>query len=172
MSAFTGLCRAVVVVAVVGAGTASAEVAARKAAAGPARVAAKAAKKPVPRRPIVTDEPSSAPVAMSTVATPDLVLATPTPNIPATAPTQTALLVAYQRIGRELMLLKQSHGTECTLDLWPQFKSIKLDAATATPEARLEAAITLAEIQLRIERKKGITLRQECLNNPLAPECM
>jgi len=88
-----------------------------------------------------------------------------------TAPTATALMVSYQRIGRELMRLQSFRGTDCTLDLWPTFRSIKLDTALATPESRTQTAATLSEIATRIERKRGITLRQECLTNPLASEC-
>lgn len=87
------------------------------------------------------------------------------------APTPVALMVQYQRIGRELMLLQSFRGTDCTLDLWPQFRAIKLEDAVVTPESRIATAATLTELQGRIERKRGITIRPECLTNPLADGC-
>jgi hypothetical protein len=90
---------------------------------------------------------------------------------PAPPPSTTTVLVQYQRIGRDLRQLQELRGTECTLELWPRFRAIKLDEATATAEARTQTAATLDELQLKIERKRGIILRQECLDNPLAAEC-
>jgi hypothetical protein len=91
--------------------------------------------------------------------------------VPVPPPSTTAVLVQYQRIGRDLRLLQELRGTECTLELWPRFRAIKLDEATATAEARAQTSATLDEIQLKIERKRGIILHQECLDNPLAAEC-
>lgn len=88
------------------------------------------------------------------------------------APTANAVLVHYQRIGRDLFRLQQLRGTECTLDLWPRFRAIKLDQDTATPEARVAMAATLTDIQHKIERKRGIIIRQECFDNPLAADCL
>jgi hypothetical protein len=125
--------------------SARADVAPRRTTTTQKRSVVHAPKKVEPRRPVVVAPP---------------------------APTENAVLVHYQRIGRELFRLQQLRGTECTLDLWPRFRAIKLEQDTATPEARIAMAAMLTEIQHKIERKRGITIRQECLDNPLAAECL
>jgi hypothetical protein len=169
----TGLYRAVAVVSMVAlcGGTAAAESPRRPAPQArtgkPARApAAKAATTAAPQVALATEGAGSAvPAAVA--------LAAPVTSVkPAAVPTANALMVTYQRVGRELMLLQGFRGTDCTLDLWPTFRAIKLDVALATPEARAQTAATLAEIQGRIDRKRGISVRKECLDNPLAPECL
>ncbi len=87
------------------------------------------------------------------------------------APTANAVMMSYQRTGRDIAQLQNFRGTECTLELWKTFRAIKLADATATPATRIATATTLQELQVRIDRKRGITIRQECLDNPLAVEC-
>jgi hypothetical protein len=80
-------------------------------------------------------------------------------------------MTRYQRIGRDIIQLQNFRGTECTLELWKTFRAIKLDDATSTTANRIATAATLQELQVRIDRKRGITIRQECLDNPLASDC-
>lgn len=87
------------------------------------------------------------------------------------APTVNAVMTTYQRIGRDIIQLQKFRGTECTLELWKTFRTIKLDEATATAESRIATAATLHQLQQKISRKRGITISQECLDNPLAGEC-
>jgi hypothetical protein len=87
------------------------------------------------------------------------------------APTPNAVMTRYQRIGRDIIQLQNFRGTECTLELWKTFRAIKLDDATSTTANRIATAATLQELQVRIDRKRGITIRQECLDNPLASDC-
>jgi hypothetical protein len=100
----------------------------------------------------------------------DQILVKIDPRVP--APTATAIMTHYQRVGREIMQLQSFRGTECTLELWKAFRSIKIDEATATKESRIVTAAILQDIQQKISRKKGITISQQCLDNPLADGCL
>jgi hypothetical protein len=51
------------------------------------------------------------------------------------------------------------------------FRTIKIEAGVATASSRSVIAATLTELQERIERMRGITIHQTCLDNPLAAEC-
>ena len=137
-----GVYRAVVVGLLMIAGSASAEVAPRRAPAAQTRTA-----KPLAKRLSVKAEPA---------------VAAPTPN---------AVMTSYQRIGRDIIQLQNFRGTECTLELWKTFRAIKLEDATSTIANRIATAATLQELQVRIDRKRGITIGQDCLDNPLAPQC-
>jgi hypothetical protein len=167
MATTRGLYRAVVLVVGMSLGGTAAADAPRRAPAPQTRTG---------KPPIAKKVAPAGTTVVATIATdaPAMVTEPAVPVAPATrapVPTATALMVSYQRIGRELMQLQGFRGTECTLDLWPTFRAIKLDTALATPEARAQTAATLAEIASRIERKRGITIRPECLSNPLAAEC-
>jgi hypothetical protein len=94
--------------------------------------------------------------------------ATKKPAVPAT----TALMVDYQRVGRDIMQLQNLRGSDCTAELYRLFRTIKIDDAVATPEARVAMAATLQELQSKLQRQKGVTVSQECLDNPLAPGCL
>jgi hypothetical protein len=93
----------------------------------------------------------------------------------------TALLTQYQRVGRDLLLLSNERRAQIGVEteaaklscaeLQATFRSIKIDEAVKTPEARVVAAAVLAELHLKIERLRGVALSQDCLNNPLAKEC-
>jgi hypothetical protein len=117
-----------------------------------------------PRRAPAAQTRTTKPVPKKLAATPR---AEPTPP----APSANAVMTSYQRVGRDIMQLQNLRGTECTLELWKTFRTIKLDDATATKESRIATAATLHGLQVSIERRKGITIRHECLNNPLAEEC-
>ena len=82
-----------------------------------------------------------------------------------------ALLTQYQRVGRALLALQKESGAEVAAELTAQFKSIRIDDATATAQTRAQCAATLAELETQIERRKAVRVSQECLDNPLAPEC-
>jgi len=90
---------------------------------------------------------------------------------PAKPQAEGVLVVEYQRVGRELMKLQELRGTATTLDLWPTFRAIKLAELCKTGEGRIELEVVLKELRGRIERKRGIELTAECLNNPLAATC-
>lgn len=87
------------------------------------------------------------------------------------APSATEVMTSYQRVGRDIIQLQNLRGTDCTLELWQTFRTIKLDQATATSAARIATTATLVELQHKITRRRGITIRQECLDNPLAEGC-
>lgn len=154
MSRFTGFYRAVVVVGfLLAGGIASAEVAPRRLPGAQTRTAPK----PAPKK-LAAPKKLVGSLAKAEPATPP-------------APTANAVMMSYQRIGRDIKLLQNLRGTECTLELWTMFREIKLEEATATAVARIETADLLLDLQQKIERKRGVTMRQECLDNPLAPEC-
>jgi len=92
-----------------------------------------------------------------------------------------ALLMQYQRVGRDLLLLNNERraqsgfetadAKESCAELQMTFRSIKLEEALKTPESRAATASMLAELHARIVRLRGVELSQECLNNPLAKDC-
>lgn len=106
--------------------------------------------------------------------------AKPAPIKPLAIPTN-ALLVQYQRVGRELLLLSNDQrakiGVETAdaklacAELQELFESIKLDTALKTTESRAEAAAVLADLHAKVQRLRGVELSAECLNNPLAKDC-
>ena len=97
--------------------------------------------------------------------------ATPSPKKPPASKvvTEAALLVQYQRVGRELMKLDESRGKEATQDLWPRFKTLKVEKLA--PPARAAVVVVLDELSALIDRRKGVSVSQQCLNNPLAEGC-
>jgi hypothetical protein len=86
-------------------------------------------------------------------------------------PTAVAVLVAYQRVGHDLLALQDQRGIHDCGDLMPRFRAIKLADALATPASRTTAAATLTELAAQIERYRGIHVDQACLDNPLAAGC-
>lgn len=114
--------------------------------------------------------PVNEPVAESTIDNPK-----PLP-IPANA-----LLMQYQRVGRDLLLLNNERraregaenidAKESCNELQTTFRSIKVEDAVKTPESRAAAAAVLAELHAKIVRLRGVELSQECLKNPLAKDC-
>lgn len=87
------------------------------------------------------------------------------------APTAIRVTVDYQRVGRDLLELRDQRGKFDCGDLIPKFRAIKLDEAVATPASRIATAQTLAEIATKIVRLRGIHVNQDCLHNPLADGC-
>ncbi|HEY5950619.1 MAG TPA: hypothetical protein VIV40_34240 [Kofleriaceae bacterium] len=93
----------------------------------------------------------------------------------------TALMTQYQRVGRDLMLLRNERLAEVGVptedvkvscaELHATFRTIKLEDAVKTPESRLAAAALLTELHDKIERLRRVALTPECLNNPLAKDC-
>jgi hypothetical protein len=91
------------------------------------------------------------------------------------------LSTQYQRIGRDLMLLQRERqsavGVETEAaklscnEMQAQFKLIKVSEAT-TPESRVTAMVLLLQLRAKIDRLRGVALSQECLNNPLAKDCL
>jgi hypothetical protein len=92
-----------------------------------------------------------------------------------------ALLMQYQRVGRDLLLLSNERRAQIGVEteaaklsceeLRATFRSININEAVKTAESRVVAAATLAELHGKIERLRGVALSQDCLNNPLAKEC-
>jgi len=122
-----------------------------------------------PRRLASSQAPAPKPVATTPAKAKPA--AKPAKEATPPAPSAQTVMTHYQRVGRDIMQLQNFRGTECTLELWKTFRTIKLDDATATAEARIATAATLQDLQVKIDRKRGITIRQECLDNPLAAEC-
>jgi hypothetical protein len=85
--------------------------------------------------------------------------------------TEAEIVLEYQRVGRDIAKLQSDHGTDKVLDLWPRFRAIKLKEQCKTPEGRLDLEGTLKQLRAHIDRRRGITISTECMNNPLAAEC-
>lgn len=91
------------------------------------------------------------------------------------------LLVQYQRVGRELMLVSNERAAKTGVEsqdaklscaeLQALFRSINPNDAVATPESRAETAALLSEIHAKIVRLRGIEVTRACLDNPLAKDC-
>jgi hypothetical protein len=86
-------------------------------------------------------------------------------------PTQVALTVEYQRVGRDILKLQDQRGYFDVGDLVPRFRAIKLDAALASTTARAILASTLTDLATKIERMRGVRVERACLDNPLASGC-
>ena len=78
--------------------------------------------------------------------------------------TDIEVLVQYQRVGRALMKLDDLRGREATADLWPRFRTIKIEKIAGNGPL-------LDELKLQIDRRMGIELSDACLKNPLAEGC-
>ncbi|HUS32770.1 MAG TPA: hypothetical protein VMZ53_29920, partial [Kofleriaceae bacterium] len=85
--------------------------------------------------------------------------------------TEAELVVEYQRVGRDIAKLQKDRGTDKVLDLWPTFRSIKLKESCKTAETRLNLEGTLKQLRSHIDRRRGITISADCMNNPLAANC-
>lgn len=153
-----------VAVALATSSAAAAPVAARRAKVAPVvKAAAKLPVKPAVVAPLVI-EPAA-------LAEPIIGDETNEPPRPTKPQAEGALLIEYQRIHRDLTKLQQLRGNDATLELWPKFRAIKLAELCKTSEGRIELEVVMKELRGRIERKRGIELSAECLNNPLAASC-
>lgn len=92
------------------------------------------------------------------------------PTKPVADPT-TELVVEYQRVGHELVLLQNHRGRDAAKDLWLDLHTIDLDKGLMTPEGRANAALTLAEIHDKVERRHGVEISKACQHNPIAAGC-
>ena len=126
--------------------------------------------------PAPTPEPTSSDESTTTTTTASSAMGS-TSSSPAKkpakveVPTTVAVLIAYQRVGHDLLALQEQRGVFDCGDLMPRFRAIKLDAALATPASRTAAATTLTDLAAQIERYRGIHVEQACLDNPLAAGC-
>jgi hypothetical protein len=157
-----------VAIALATSSAAAAPVAARRAKPAPMKTAK------LPAKPVVVPVAPVVPVDSSTLATPiigDETLVTNEPPRPTKPQAEGVLLIEYQRIHRDLTKLQQLRGTDATLELWPTFRAIKLAELCKTAEGRIDLEVVMRELRARIERKRGIELSAECLNNPLAASC-
>ena len=92
------------------------------------------------------------------------------------------LLMQYQRVGRALrqlrdqrseMIMAQIKAVAITCDdIEKSFKLISIHEAAKTPESRISTSVLLMQINAKIDRMRGMTLTKDCLNNPLAKECL
>ena len=171
-----------VVAAVLGtAGVVSAE-SGRAAANQPAKAArvkppvAKPAPAPVPR----TIKPLVAPVK---VAEPAPAAKAPGKTIvKLDPPSASALMQQYQHVGHDLVLLRSERDAKIGVELadtkascaevHAEFRTIKLDDAVKTPQSRLETKLFLDQLQRKIDRLRGVALSTDCMNNPLAKDCL
>jgi len=81
------------------------------------------------------------------------------------------LLTQYQRVGHDLIELRNERGAAAISDMWQQFNSLQIHHALASAHTRAAAAATLTDLRNRIERNKGVRVPETCLQNPLATGC-
>ena len=110
---------------------------------------------------------SPAPAAATEPALPAIPKKAPKVEVP----TSVAVMIAYQRVGHDLLALQDQRGVFDCGDLMPRFRAIKLADALATPVSRTATAATLTDLAAQIERLRGIHVEQACLDNPLAAGC-
>ncbi len=94
-----------------------------------------------------------------------------TRSTPARVDATTDLVVEYQRVGHEIVMLQNRRGRETTADLWADLHTIDLDKGLVTADGRANAAITLAELHDKIERRRGIEISKACQNSVIAVSC-
>lgn len=170
-----------VVAAVLGtAGVVAAE--SGRAASQPAKAARvkppviKAAPAPVPR----TIKPLLAPVKPAAA---DAAVKAPGKTIvKLDPPSASALMQQYQHVGHDLVLLRSERDAKIGVELadtkascaevHAEFRTIKLDDAVKTPQSRLETKLFLDQLQRKIDRLRGVALTTDCMNNPLAKDCL
>ncbi len=81
------------------------------------------------------------------------------------------LLLRYQRIGRDLILLQRQRGTEAVTPLWNELRALKIQPALATPTTRATTTARLDALSAKIDRNAAITPSKACLESPLADGC-
>lgn len=162
-------------VAVLGTASVVSAEAGRAAANQPAKAArskpplAKPAATPAPR----TIKPLVAPIATkSALKSPAKV----------EAPTASAVMQQYQHVGHDLVLLRSERNAkldaaidvtkESCAELHSEFRTIKIEDAVKTPQARAETAALLKDLQKKVDRLRGVAVTTDCMNNPLAKDCL
>lgn len=142
-----------------------------------ARTTAKPTPTPVKSAPIAAPAPVVAPAPAPLAAPVDVdapasaVIGDTIAAIEQKPMTETEIVVLYQRVGRDIQVLQNAWGTDKVLDLWPTFRAIKLKEQCKTAEGRLDLQATLEQLRAHIDRRKGITISADCLNNPLSANC-
>ncbi len=81
------------------------------------------------------------------------------------------LIVEYQRVGHEIVLLQRLRGNDAVVDLWETLHQIDLDKGLATPDGRANAALTFAELHDLIERRRGVEITKGCQDNVITADC-
>ncbi len=81
------------------------------------------------------------------------------------------LIVEYQRVGHEIVLLQRLRGTEAAADLWETLHEIDLDKGLATADGRANAALTFAELHDKIDRRRGVQISKACQDNVITADC-
>jgi hypothetical protein len=143
---------------------------------------------PVPApAPVPVAAPAPVPVAAPAPAQVPVRVAAPVravETVPVTRPEQvepahevalpkeaSAVVMQYQRIGHDLMALQNRRGADLTEDLWSTYRAIHLDESLATADGRAAVAETLSELHDKIERRQGVQISKDCLDNPLGKGC-
>jgi hypothetical protein len=66
-------------------------------------------------------------------------------------PTAAELAQQYAAVGRKLSALERTRGQPATLELWPRYRNIRIQALLAKPEDRKAGAATLREIDRAVD---------------------
>jgi hypothetical protein len=90
---------------------------------------------------------------------------------PALPKDASAVAMQYQRIGHDLMALQNQRGADPTDDLWSTYRAIRLDESLATADGRAAVAETLNDLRDKIDRRQGVQISKDCLENPLGKDC-
>jgi hypothetical protein len=128
--------------------------------AAPERIAPPApAPEPTPPVRITRVAPRPGARAVPPPAPPPVAVAAPAPPVqtetPAPAPpTATAVAELYGAIGRGLKRLDQVRGLDATIDLWPRYRTLRINDLLVHPEQRTRAAQLLEELRVEIARRE------------------
>jgi len=108
-------------------------------APAPVHVVVGAASSKLSKRPLSTSPPMGMPLPSSTIAPPDL------------TPTAAELAQFYAAVGRKLSALEKTRGLPATLDLWPRYRNIRIQALLASPMDRRRGTARLQEIERAVD---------------------
>jgi hypothetical protein len=100
--------------------------------------------KPKPPLKVATRAPSQQPPIANRIPP----TTSPPPDL---TPSAAELAQYYAAVGRRLGYLEKNFGQAVTLDLWPRYRNIRIQAVLAQPDDRRTATATLKELEKSID---------------------
>jgi serine/threonine-protein kinase len=107
--------------------------------------------------PIVEVLPPAPPKVVARIAKqapttiPPVPMPPPPSNPTSLTPSAAELAQLYAAVGRKLSALERAQGQDATLDLWPRYRNIRIQAVLVDADDRSDAAVRLLEIERAID---------------------
>jgi serine/threonine-protein kinase len=117
----------------------------------PARVVTPAVVEPPPPARVVTPSSKLAKRPPSTSPPVALPMPSTTTEEPDRTPTAAEVAQFYAAVGRKLSALEKARGLPATLDLWPRYRNIRIQALLERPEDRRRGTARLQEIERAVD---------------------